>query len=300
MSMNTISKVNIHKKFVPKKTIRLKSKEEKNHRETLTILFRFYLQTLRRPSIILISIIQPLLWLIMFGALFQNAPIYLFEEYKIQYKDFLNPGIIIFTAFNSSINAGLNIIFDREFGFLNRILTSPISNKNSLIYSCTMHTWMITIVQILCIILITTLQKSHYAVGNIMDVFIQLTIATMIIFNISNFSIYNAFILPGHIEFIGLTTLFLNLPTLFASTALAPLSFMPNWLQAICCMNPLTYAIEIIRNYNLNQHIDLNSDILKTTWISINVKQSFLILVIINMVSFMSVKKIIRYKYDKN
>ena len=104
--------------------------------ELNAITKRLYLQTYRRPSNIIISLIQPLLWLILFGALFQNAPINLFTNENIKYKEFLNPGIIIFTVFNNSINAGLPIIFDREFGFLNRILISPIINKRSLIYSC--------------------------------------------------------------------------------------------------------------------------------------------------------------------
>ena len=212
----------------------------------------------------------------------------------------MNPGIIIFTAFNSSINAGLNIIFDREFGFLNRILISPISNKNSLIYSCTIHTWTIAVMQITCIILITLSQKNYYNIEDILNIITQIAIASMIIFNISNISIYNAFILPGHIEFISLTALFLNLPTLFASTALAPLSFMPNWLQIICCINPLTYAIEIIRHYNINKQIDINANILKTTLINLDIKQSFIILLLINLISFISVKRIIKYKYDKN
>lgn len=38
-----------------------------------------------------------------------------------------------------------------------------------------------------------------------------------------------------------------NLPLLFASTALAPLSFMPNWLAWLASVNPLTFAIEPIR-----------------------------------------------------
>lgn len=286
--------------FLPNKKIILNSKKKKTYYETLTIMLRFYIQTYRRPSTVFISITQPLLWLILFGALFQNAPIYLFEKYNIQYRDFLNPGIIVFTAFNSSINAGLNIIFDREFGFLNRILISPIGNKNCLIYSCAIHTWTITIVQIICIVTLTLLQKNNYCIGTLSAATLQIVISTFIIFSISNISIYSAFILPGHIEFISLTTLLINLPTLFASTALAPLSFMPNWLQTICCINPLTYAIEIVRHYNLNKNINLNESILRTTWLNINATQGFIILALVNLISFVSVKKIIKYKYDKN
>jgi ABC-2 type transport system permease protein len=55
-----------------------------------------------------------------------------------------------------------------------------------------------------------------------------------------------AFALPGHIELIAVIFV-ANLPLLFASTALAPLSFMPTWLGWLAALNPLTFAIEPIR-----------------------------------------------------
>nr|YP_009394198.1 hypothetical protein [Rhodomela confervoides]ARW62760.1 hypothetical protein [Rhodomela confervoides] len=265
-------------------------------KEIETLIRRLYLQTYRRPSSLIISIIQPLLWLLLFGALFQNAPIYLFEAYNIKYREFLNPGIIIFTGFNSAINTGLPIIFDREFGFLNRILTSPLVNKSSLIYSCMMHGWLITSTQILGIIMFNIYQTGK--ITTISQLLINILISTLIITNISSFSIYSAFILPGHIEFLALTALFINLPTLFASTALAPLSFMPNWLQIISCINPLTYAIEIIRKSNLEQNFSLSTSIINTIWFNIDVKSGILILLLLNLLSFILVINIIKYKYD--
>nr|ARW60269.1 hypothetical protein [Laurencieae sp.] len=268
------------------------------YKEMSAITSRLYLQTYRRPSNLIIHLIQPLLWLILFGALFQNAPINLFEEHNIyiKYKDFLNPGIIVFTAFNSAINSGLPVIFDREFGFLNRILTSPIINKKSLIYSCIIHTWLITNIQIITIILFSSHETGKVPTLN--ELVTILITSTIIIINISNFSICSAFILPGHIEFIALTTLFINLPTLFASTALAPLSFMPYWLQIIACINPLTYAVEIIRQSSIHKIILLETKIVSTIWFELQVKESILILIVINIVSFILVNRIIKYKYD--
>nr|YP_010850893.1 hypothetical protein Ycf38 [Lophurella mutabilis]WGH13543.1 hypothetical protein Ycf38 [Lophurella mutabilis] len=284
--------------FVPKKNMKLNLNKQKTYKETKEIIHRLYLQSLRRPSSLIINMIQPLLWLLLFGALFQNAPIYLFEQYKIQYREFLNPGIIIFTGFNSAINAGLPLMFDREFGFLNRILISPITNKNSIIYSCVIHTWLIATTQIIAIILLTIYQTNNNINFNINQLIINISISTIIITNISAISICNALILPGHIEFIALTTLLINLPTLFASTALAPLSFMPTWLQLICCINPLTYAIEIIRSHSLHASISINTEIINANWLTINVQQGILILILINIISLTIVRKIIKYKYD--
>nr|YP_009396875.1 hypothetical protein [Ophidocladus simpliciusculus]ARW66061.1 hypothetical protein [Ophidocladus simpliciusculus] len=302
MNKNSNQKINkkslqASKLLIPNTTIIRYMEKFTIHKETQTILKRLYLQTYRRPSSMMISIIQPLLWLLLFGALFENAPIYLFEGYNIQYREFLNPGIIIFTAFNGSINAGLTIMFDREFGFLNRILISPLINKSSLIYSSIIYTLIITIIEIIIILLF-----SMYQTDSMIKPFQWIStiiISTIIIIKISNISIYNAFILPGHIEFIALTTLFINLPTLFASTALAPLSFMPYWLQIITCLNPLTYAIEIIRYSNLNANIlSLNTTIINTLWFQVQIKEGLIILIFLSIISFLLTQKIIKYKYD--
>nr|YP_009393377.1 hypothetical protein [Symphyocladiella dendroidea]ARW61939.1 hypothetical protein [Symphyocladiella dendroidea] len=298
--MNLLNKstINSFSDFIPKKKMKLHLNQHQTHEETKEIVKRLQTQSFRRPTSLIINMIQPLLWLLMFGALFQNAPIYLFEHYTIQYREFLNPGIIVFTGFNSAINAGLPLIFDREFGFLNRILISPISNKNSLIYSCIIHSWLIATTQIIIIILVTISHNNNTIHFNINQLLMNIIISTIIISNIAAISIWNALILPGHIEFIALTTLLINLPTLFASTALAPLSFMPTWLQMICCINPLTYAIEIIRNQSLNKSISISTEIINTTWLTVNIYQGVLILIFINIISIVLVKKIIRYKYD--
>ena len=284
--------------FKPKKQIEFNLRKKNTNQEILNLIQRLYLQTFRRPSGLIISIIQPLLWLTLFGALFQYAPISLLAQNNIKYRDFLNPGIIIFTSFNSSINAGLPIMFDREFGFINRILASPIENKNSLIYSCIIHTWTITIIQISIIVLITLYNKScNYSI-NTFKITLTTCIITTVIISISNISICNAFVLPGHIEFIALNSLLINLPTLFGSTALAPMSFMPHWLQIVCCINPLTYAIEIIRYNIINQTFTINTDIINTSWITINIIQGMLILIVMNITNLLIAKRIIKYKYD--
>ena len=68
----------------------------------------------------------------------------------------------------------------------------------------------------------------------------------LLVFAVTGLSLGLAFALPGHIELIAVIFV-ANLPLLFASTALAPLSFMPPWLGWLAAVNPLTFAIEPIR-----------------------------------------------------
>jgi len=263
--------------------------------ETKALIKRLYVQIYRKPYNIIVGIIQPLIWLILFGALFQNAPTDLLGQYDIKYIEFLSYGIIIFTGFTSSINAGLPIIFDREFGFFNRLLISPLSSKNSLFYSLIIYTIVISNIQTINII-ITSIIFFHrsYNIGNII---IIMFIAILIIINATNISISCSLILPGHIEFLAFTLL-INLPSLFSSTALAPLSFMPYWLQIIACINPLTYAIEIIRNICISNKIEFYNKIIETIWFQLNIQDSLILLFFVNIISIITAKKILKHKYN--
>ena len=100
--------------------------------ETLALTRRLFIQLKRRPSNLIAGIIQPLMWLILFGALFQNVPQGLFGESQ-NYGQFLGAGIIVFTAFAGALNAGLPVMFDREFGFLNRLLGEPLISRFSIL-----------------------------------------------------------------------------------------------------------------------------------------------------------------------
>lgn len=286
-----------HKQNILKPKYKIKVKYFSNTMliEIKTLTKRLYTQTKRRPINIITNMIQPLIWLILFGALFKNAPINLIQEYNIKYSQFLSYGIIAFTAFSSSLNAGLPIIFDREFGFLNRILISPLINKNSLFSSLIIYTFIVNIIQIIIIITFSISLLDNTIKFNI--IFFIINITTILIINIATLSIGLSFIVPGHIEFLGFT-LIINLPALFSSTALAPLRFMPYWLQLIALINPLTYSIEIIRYISLNNKYKWNNNIINTIFLKLSLQHSILILMIITLLTCIIINKIIKYKYN--
>nr|YP_010728919.1 ABC-2 type transporter [Lithothamnion corallioides]WEA77124.1 ABC-2 type transporter [Lithothamnion corallioides] len=262
--------------------------------EISSLVRRLIIQTQRRPSSLISGIIQPLLWLILFGALFQNAPVGLFTL-EIKYGQFLSSGIIIFTSFTGSLNAGLPLIFDREFGFLNRILVSPIISKDTLLWSSSLFITTITMLQTFTIVL-CSFSLFNYNLNN-NRLYLLTFITLLITSSISSISIGLAFILPGHIEFLALM-LIINLPMLFSSTALAPLSFMPYWLQIIASLNPLTYGIESIRFISMVQNWDYTSTVIKTIWIKLTLIQILFVLIILTAISFISIKTIISDKFE--
>ena len=90
----------------------------------------------------------------------------------------------------------------------------------------------------------------------------------LLVFSITALSLGLAFVLPGHIELIAIIFV-ANLPVLFASTALAPISFMPSWLGWIASVNPLTFAIEPIR-LAYSDSLDLRSVLINAPYGDVN------------------------------
>nr|YP_009294569.1 ABC-2 type transporter [Asparagopsis taxiformis]AOM66052.1 ABC-2 type transporter [Asparagopsis taxiformis] len=278
----------------PKDKISRETNTRLLYKETEALIKRLIIQVKRRPSTFIAGLIQPLLWLILFGALFQNAPVGLLTS-NIQYNIFLSPGIIIFTAFTGSINAGLPLIFDREFGFLNRLLIAPMISRDSLLLSSIIFNLLITLAQTCTIILCNKILFKNIQYNNHIPFIFFITF--LIALSISSLSIYLACTLPGHIEFLAFI-LIINLPILFSSTALAPLSFMPYWLQIIASLNPMTYAIENIRYVMLNNIWYHDIIVMKTVWCNLNFSESITILICIDLISFAIVKKLISYKFE--
>ncbi len=212
--------------------------------ETFALTNRLFLQLIRRPSTLIAGILQPLIWLLLFGALFSNAPKELLPG-GMSYGRFLGAGVIVFTAFSGALNAGLPVMFDREFGFLNRLLVAPLSSRNSIVLASVIYITAISLLQSIAIM--GTAAFLGYGWPGPAGLFIVFCTLLLLIFSVTAISLGLAFVLPGHIELIAVIFV-LNLPLLFASTALAPISYMPAWLGWLAAINPLTFAIEPIRS----------------------------------------------------
>jgi ABC-2 type transport system permease protein len=267
--------INPSKKFVEKPAIAPPNPVGEFFQETLAMTRRLFIQLQRRPSTLAAGIIQPLMWLILFGALFQNAPQGLFGN-QVSYGQFLGAGVIVFTAFGGALNAGLPVMFDREFGFLNRLLVAPLSSRFSIVAASALFITAMSLVQTAAIV-----TMSAFLGAGLPDAFGLLLVAgivLLLVVSVTALSLGLAFALPGHIELIAVIFV-TNLPLLFASTALVPLSFMPKWLQVVATLNPLSYAIEPIRYLYLHPDWSFGSVIMQAPFGEVSLGGALLILV---------------------
>jgi ABC-2 type transport system permease protein len=257
--------------------------------ETLALTRRLFIQLKRRPSTLAAGIIQPLMWLILFGALFQNVPSGLFGDSQ-SYGQFIGAGIIVFTAFGGALNAGLPIMFDREFGFLNRLLVAPLVSRFSIVVASAIFISVMSLVQTVAIVALSAALGTGLPAPS--GFVLMLLILLTLVLGVTAFSLGLAFALPGHIELIAVIFV-TNLPLLFASTALVPLSFMPQWLQIVASLNPLSYAIEPIRYLYLHPNWSLSSIVMQAPWGEVSMALSLGILFSFCAIAFVIIRPLI-------
>src|SRR3954470_6928526 len=120
-------------------------------RDTWHLFLRLMRATLRMPVFVIISIVQPVLWVLLFGQLFKSVTtIPGFESHahvqSISYVQFLAPGISIMTALFGAAYSGMGLLGDIDRGVLDRLLATPVS-RGALVASRVLHSAVQVVVQ---------------------------------------------------------------------------------------------------------------------------------------------------------
>ncbi|HEY9826182.1 MAG TPA: ABC transporter permease [Stenomitos sp.] len=260
--------------------------------ETLALARRLFIQLQRRPSTLVAGIVQPLIWLVLFGALFKNVPQGMFGVSQ-SYGQFLCAGVIVFTAFSGALNAGLPVMFDREFGFLNRLLVAPLASRFSIVLASALFITTLSLIQTAAIMGLSYTLGSGFP--NLPGLGLVILIVLLLVLGVTALSLGLTFALPGHIELIAVIFV-TNLPLLFASTALVPLSFMPTWLKVVASLNPLSFAIEPIRYMYLHPDWSLTSTVMQAPWGNVSLGATLLLLVGFDVLALTLVQRLLQRK----
>jgi ABC-2 type transport system permease protein len=198
----------------------------------------------REKFSMLFTLVQPMLfWLIFFGNLFQRAT----DVQVVQapnYISFLAAGVVVMTVLNNGLAGGVDLLFDKENGFLERLMSTPI-HRSSVILSRFIFVMTITCLQVLVILGIAALFGVRPATGWL-GIAIILLISVLFGVGLTAISMAMAFSVKSHGDFFSVLG-FLSLPMIFLSSALVPLSAMPGWMQVLAWFNPMTWAIDAVR-----------------------------------------------------
>jgi len=192
------------------------------------------------------SLANPLFMLVAFG--FGFGPI--FERAGGgDYINFLTPGIISQTLLFTGIFTGIELIWDRQFGFLKETFVAPVS-RWQIIIGRTLGGATIAVFQGLLILLITLFigfnPVSYFAI--LPALLIMLLTASLF----AGLGTAIATMLDDHQGF-QLVMNFLILPMFFLSGALFPLDDLPGFIKVISYINPMTYGVDALRYVLIGQ-----------------------------------------------
>ncbi|MER7933619.1 MULTISPECIES: ABC transporter permease [unclassified Streptomyces] len=193
----------------------------------------------RQPAFAVITLIQPVIWLFLFGDLFKKV-VELGGFGTTSYLDYLVPGVVAMSALSSNMWAGMGTLEEIQRGTLNRFLTTPVS-RAALMNGNVVNNGLVTAGQSLIIVLLGLLGGADYP-GGIGGVAV-LVVASVLLGTVFG-ALSNALgmLVRERESIIGINT-FLLLPLTFLSSAFMAPSQMPGWMRHTADFNPLNWAM---------------------------------------------------------
>jgi ABC-2 type transport system permease protein len=199
---------------------------------------RYLRQLYRQPAVIGITLTQPVIWLLLFGALFKKvAELPGFGGGS--YITYLTPGVVIMTALFSSSWTGMSFIEDMDTGVMDRFLTAPVP-RGALIAASLAYQGITTIVQSAIIIAIGWGIGAGFP-GGAAGVAALIGVSVLISLAMAGLSDGFALLVPQREALIGVSTM-LVLPLTFLSGAFLSLRLVPGWIAGIARFNPVNWA----------------------------------------------------------
>lgn len=213
-----------------------------------TLGLRTWKKIVRRPVTLMFSLVQPLFWMLLFGFLMQRYPLDL--PSGLTYRSFILPGICAMTVLFGASQAGISHIRDLQTGFLQRILNSPCPmwaiHMSKIVADGSRLLVQAFFVLILGILLGATISPTWF------PLFIGVLSLFSFAIALGSLSCIVA-LRTKRQETMASFVHLINMPIFFTSTALVPHKNMPSWLETISRWNPLTLAVEDLRNALLFQ-----------------------------------------------
>ena len=238
-------------------------------RQTFALTGRELKHWYRSKMQIFMALIQPIIWLGLFGFAMNGFINSAMEQVgqEIDYMSFLIIGLVIITALTTSMNAGMSVIWDKRFGFLEKLKAAPVP-RGVIPLSKVLSTTIKAIVQSLLILVIGLAFGFNFVTGfNVLDFTILILIVAMVALTFSSIFVALGLVIKNQGVLMGVNML-LNLPLMFAPGVLFPTASFPEALKVVANVNPLTYAADAARRVSVGDvmisipNISLGMDLL--------------------------------------
>jgi ABC-2 type transport system permease protein len=199
----------------------------------------------RQPMVLAMGVIQPVIWLFLFGEMFHKIIDIPGFGFQGSYLAYLIPGVVAMNAMSGNMWAGMAMIEEIDRGTLNRFLVTPAS-RLAIMNASVVEQAVSTTIQTLIIVLLGYAGGARYPGG-------ALGIVILVIASVEVGVLWGALsnmtgmLVQVREAIIGVYTFFM-LPLMFLSSAFIQPSFLPGWMQAIASRNPLNWEVQIGRS----------------------------------------------------
>ncbi len=207
------------------------------------LYWRELLRTFRNPWVLVITIVQPFMWLAFFGSSFANVPLSdldaLLHTQIQSYTQFLLPGVLSTSMLTIGMFGSMSTIQDKRFGFMKRILITPTS-KATVYLTKALGSATRGLVQI-PVMIVAALAFGVRFDG---DPLLWAGWILGLVFLGFGFSCFFLAVTASSTDWQtpGVISNFITMPLMFASGALFPASNFPTWMQYIAKFNPVSYS----------------------------------------------------------
>jgi ABC-2 type transport system permease protein len=195
---------------------------------------------LRSTPRIIASLGQPLLFLIAlgfgFGPIFQRAG-------QGNYMQFLAPGVIAMTILFTAVFSGIELIWDRQFGFLKETLVAPVP-RIMIMIGRTLGGATVSLIQGAIVVVICF--GAGFRVTNFQALPVAIVVMVLIAIMFTALGTAIASVLSDFQGF-QLIMNFLVMPIFFLSGALFPLMNLPKAMSVVASLDPLSYGVDGLR-----------------------------------------------------
>lgn len=229
-----------------------------------SLIRREYLRWIRAPTWVISGLMSPILYLVLFGQAFDLGKLisipgipagYLTTELSgaSSYFSYFAVGMVAFASVTAAMFSGTGIIFDKQLGILQRILSTPISRRSVFLASLIFR-GMLTLIPAFLVVGFALLLAhvpgfAGLVVGQSVSVLSGAEfLAAALVLSVAFTSLFLSFgFAAQRIEsYFGVVTI-LQLPILLTSNAMYPTSIMPTWLQYVVGFNPISLAVNVMR-----------------------------------------------------
>lgn len=204
---------------------------------------------LREKSRIVSSLINPLMWLLIFGTGLGSALGASVSSYGGNYQAFIFPGILCMTILFGTIFFGAYIVMDKKIDFLKEVLVAPIS-RTTIFFGKVVGGTTDALVESAILLALGPFFGMHYTIVGLFGI-----VGLILLLSISMTSVgltIGSFMESP--EGFGLLVGFLIFPLFFLSGALFPVNNLPSWLHIFVSLNPVSYAVDAMRGVLLGVH----------------------------------------------